>query len=150
MCALRRLVLGERLRRVDLPEARLLRNQLLRGLDAEPQREHRAEPRDLHRTEAWQCADPLLQVGAVGRLGPHALGVPAVFVGDDGAQLLHTARHRTGEAVDGRALAKDHLELGWIQRRDRRRVERADPLTELQRSGERGRHRHLLIEREPD
>ncbi len=75
---------------------------------------------------------------------------PLVLVGDDGAQLLHAARHRPGEAVDRRALAEDHLELVGIHRCDRRRVERADPLRELLRAEERRRHRHLLVECEAD
>ena len=52
--------------------------------------------------------------------------------------------------MDRRALAEGRLELLGIHRRDRCGVERADPLLELQRPGERRLDRHLLVDREPD
>jgi len=46
-----------------------------------------------------------------------------------------------------RLLAERRLE---IRRRERVRVERAHALLDLERPGERGLHRHLLVERESD
>ena len=55
-----------------------------------------------------------------------------------------------GEAMDGRGLAEGGLELvGW-QGCDALRVEMTESLLQLQRSRERGRHGHLLVEGEPD
>ena len=151
LCApLRGLVLGERLRRVDGAEARMVGYELLRRIDAEPKRENRPEPGDLHRAESGESADPLAQVCGVGCLRPHALGSAAVLVGDNRAQLLHAPSHRAGEAVDRRALSEGGLELGGIHRRDPLRIEPADALLQLLRPGERGRHGHLLVEREAD
>ena len=48
------------------------------------------------------------------------------------------------------ALAERLLEPGGVGRRDRRGVERPEPLPQLERAGERGLHRDLLVEREPD
>ena len=132
------------------PRHGMVGHELLRGLDAEPQRQHRAEPGDLHRAESRECSDPLSQVGGIARFGPHALGLPVVLVGDDGTQILHAPRHRAREAVDRGALAKCRLELGRVHRRDPFRVEPADAFLELERSCERGRNRHLLVEGEPD
>ena len=128
----------------------MIGHELLSGLDAEPQRKHRAEPGDLHRAESRECSDPPSQVSGVARFGPYALGLPVVLVGDDGTQLLYAPRHRAREAVDRRALAKCRLELGRVHRRDPFRVEPADAFLELLRSRERGRNRHLLVEGEPD
>src|SRR3954470_20761383 len=49
--ALLRLVVGERLGRIDVAERRVPWHEVLRGLDAEPLREHRSERLDLHLAE---------------------------------------------------------------------------------------------------
>ena len=55
-----------------------------------------------------------------------------------------------GEAVDRRLLAERLQEPVGIAPRDLGRVEAAQTLLQLQRAEERGRHRHLLVEDEPD
>ena len=92
----------------------------------------------------------LREVGRVGGLGPDALGIAAVLVHDDLAELLHPLRHRAREAMDRRTLAERVLERLRVHGCDRARVERPDPLLEAERPGERLLHRHLLIDREPD
>jgi hypothetical protein len=52
--------------------------------------------------------------------------------------------------VDGRPLAERGRELGGIHRRDPVGVEVPEPPLQLERAEERRRHRHLLVEREPD
>ena len=128
----------------------MVRDEPLRRLDAEPLREHRAERLDLHLAEAGELADPGGEVLRVGRLGPEPLRLPAVALLDEGGELLHALRHVPGEAVDRRLLAKGRLERGGVGLRDPAGVERPDPLLQLQRPGERGRHGHLLVEREAD
>src|SRR5919197_3747817 len=89
MRALLRLVLLERLRRIDVAERRMIRDEVLRGVDAEALREHRAERLDLHLAEARERRDAPSQVGSVACFGPDALGVPAVRLLDDRGELLH-------------------------------------------------------------
>ena len=81
---------------------------------------------------------------------PDPRWIPAVLGRDDRAELLDAPRHRAREAVDRRFLAERGLELGGIHRGDPAGVERADPLLQLERSGEGGLHGDLLVEREPD
>src|SRR5205823_3946248 len=81
---------------------------------------------------------------------PDALGVAAVLARDRGAELLHAARHRPGEAVERRPLCEDAFELARLHPCDRRRVERAEPAAELLRRGERALERDLLVEDEAD
>ena len=52
--------------------------------------------------------------------------------------------------MDGRPLAEGGFERGGVELGDRAGVERAEPLLDLERAGESGRHRHLLVEREAD
>ena len=52
--------------------------------------------------------------------------------------------------MDRRPLAEDLLEPVRIGSRDLGRVEPSEPLLQLERAGERGRNRHLLVEDEPD
>ena len=53
--------------------------------------------------------------------------------------------------MDSRTLPEEALELGRIRCDDLRRVElAAEALLQLERPQERRRHRHLLVEREPD
>jgi hypothetical protein len=128
----------------------VLGNELPGLVDAEAEREHGAEARDLHLAEARERADPPSEVGGVGGVRPDALRATAVLVLDRGAELLHAARHRPGEAVDRRLLAERPLERLGIHRRDSSRVEGADPLLQLERACERGRNGHLLVEGEAD
>ena len=150
MRPLRRLVLGEILGRVDLAEARVLGHELLRRLDAEVEGEDGAEPGDLHLPEAGKRADPLPEVGAVRGLRPDPLGLAAVLVHDDLAELLHSLRHRTREAVDGRRRPERSLQGRGVHLRDRPGVEGADPLSQLERAGERLLDRDLLVDGEAD
>ena len=87
---------------------------------------------------------------AVASVAPEALGVAVVLVGDERAQLLRPARHARREAVDRGPLAEDLLEPGRVGSAIARRIERAEPLLQLQRPGERRLHGHLLVEREAD
>ena len=59
-------------------------HELPRDVDIEPLCENRAEGLGLHLAEPGQRRDSAAEVGSVGRLGPHALGVPAVFLVDHG------------------------------------------------------------------
>ena len=105
--ALRRLVLGQRLGRVDVAEHRVVRDERLRHRVAVAPREHRRERLHLHLAEARQRLDPPLQVGGVRGVAPDAACVAAVLLGDDGAQLLHALGHVAREAMDRRLLAED-------------------------------------------
>ena len=58
--------------------------------------------------------------------------------------------HVVWEAVQRRPLLERVLELGRVNCRDLRRIERADPLAQLQRPGEGLLERHLLVEYEAD
>jgi hypothetical protein len=58
---------------------------------------------------------------------------------------VHALGHVGGEAVDGRALAEDGLEVG---RRQRGGVERAEPLLYRERAGEGLLDGDLLVEHE--
>ena len=116
----------------------------------EAAREHRGERLHLHLAEARQRLDPPLQVGRVGGVAPDAARVAAVVLGDDRAELLHALRHVAREAVDRRLLAEDLQEPVRVGARDLAGVEAAQPLLQLQRAEERRRHRHLLVEHEPD
>src|SRR5581483_3994416 len=108
--ALLRLVLGARLRRVDVAERRVRRHELPCDGDAEPLRQHRAERLDLHLAEARQGGDAPAQVGAVGCLRPDTGGVAAVLGDDVRAQLLNALGHGAREAVDRGALAERRFE----------------------------------------
>ena len=120
------------------------------ALDSEVERQHGAEAGDLHLPEAGERTDSLPEVGRVGRLRPDPLGIAVVVVRDDLTQLLHSLRHRAREPVDRRRLAERRLERLGIHRRDRARVERADPLLQLERPGERLLDGDLLVDRKPD
>ena len=101
---------------------------LLRGFDAEPQRQHRAEPGDLHRAEAGERSDPLLADPRhhVASFLHCASAFPVVLVGDDGyTDPCTLPRHRARKAVD-RGTAECRLELGRVHRHDPFRIERAD------------------------
>jgi len=66
---------------------------------------------------------------------------------DDRRQLADARRHGAREAVDGRL----HRErLGQVELGEPLRVERADPVLQNLRAGERLLHRHLLVDREAD
>ena len=125
-------------------------DEILRGLDAEAFREHGTEGRHLHVPETGQRADAPAQVVAVSGIRPHSLCVPVVLVVDHGRELLNPLGHRAGEAVNRRLLPKRLLELAGIGGRDLARIERAEALLQLQRPGEGGLNRHLLVEGEPD
>ena len=73
-----------------------------------------------------------------------------VLVHDDLTELLHPFRHRAREAVDRGRPAERFLELRRIHCGDRPRVQRADPLLQLERSRERLLDGDLLVDREPD
>ena len=87
---------------------------------------------------------------AVGRFTPDPRSVAAVALVDHGAELLRPARHRPGEAVKGRLLREDPLELTGIHVCDRAGVERAQAPFELTGPGERLLDGHLLVETEAD
>ena len=78
-------------RESDVAERRVRGTRPLRGLDAEPLGQHRAERLDLHLAEARQRREVRAQRGGVGRVGPDALGVAVVA--------------RRGRARRGRARA---------------------------------------------
>ena len=128
----------------------MVRDELLRGRDAEPLRQHRAEGGHLHPPEAGERLDAAAELRAVRGLPPEPAGIAAVVVDDDGRKLLDTSCHRPREAVDSRFLAEGALQLARVCRCELLRVERAESLLYLQRSGERRLHRHLLVEREAD
>ena len=93
MGALRGLVLEQRLGEVDPSEARVLGDELPRGLDAELEREHRPEAGDLHRAESR--GEPVRRRrSSASAASVHALGMATVLVGDERAQLLDALRHR--------------------------------------------------------
>ncbi len=148
--ALRGLVLGESLGRVDVAEHRMIRDERLRQVERRTACEHRGERLHLHLAEAGESLDPPLQIVAVGCVAPDPRGVAAVLLGDDCRQFLHALRHVAREAVDRRLLAEDGVEPVGVERRDLGRVEPAQPLLQLERAEERRRHRHLLVEREAD
>ena len=72
---------------------------------------------------------------------------PSYSRGDVGDEVVHAPGHRAGEAVDGRALAEDRLE---VDRRERRGVERPDALLQHERADERLLDGDLLVEGEAD
>src|SRR5512133_3309303 len=65
--ALLRLVVLERLRRVDVPERRMARHEVLCDRDVEALREHRAHCCHLHLAEARQGGEATPEIGAVRR-----------------------------------------------------------------------------------
>jgi hypothetical protein len=76
--------------------------------------------------------------------------VAAVVLVHDGAEVTDTPGHVGRETVDGRPLAEHRLEPLRVGVGDRPRLERPEPLFQLERAGEGGLHRHLLVERESD
>ena len=111
--ALGRLVVGERLRGVDVAEALVQRRELLpaRGPDAEALRDHADDRARLHLADPGKREQALLEIGAVARARPHGGGVAAVLARDRGAELLRAPGHVGREAVQRRLLAEDLLEL---------------------------------------
>src|SRR5919201_2826069 len=96
----------ERLGRVDVAERRVVRNELLRGLNAEALREHRAERGHLHPPEAGERRDPPAQLVSAAGLGPDPRRVAAVVLRDDDGEIVDALGHRAREAVHGRLLAE--------------------------------------------
>src|SRR5205085_6447199 len=115
--------------------------------DAEALREHRAEGLYLHLAEAGQRRDALAEIGAVGGFRPEAGRVAAVFLRDGRRELADAPSHVAGEAVDGRLLAEDRLEIGL---RNGGGLERAEPLLQPERAEEGLLDGDLLVERESD
>jgi Phosphotransferase enzyme family len=128
----------------------MVRNEVLCDGDVEALREHRAQRCHLHLAEARQGGEATPEIGAVRCFRPDALRAPAVLVHDDRCELLHALRHVPGEAVHGRLLAEDTIDLARIGAGDRVRVEGAQPLLDLQRPREGRLDGHLLVERESD
>src|SRR5947209_18636353 len=102
-----RLILLERLRRIDIPKRGMTRRNLLSRFDPETLRQHRGERPELHVAEPGQRGDPTSQIGAVRCLSPDALGVPAVLLLDHGRQVLHALRHRAWETMNRGPLPED-------------------------------------------
>src|SRR5207249_7344884 len=113
-----RLILLERLRRIDIPERGMARSNLLSRFDPETLREYGGERPELHVTEPGQRGDATSQIGAVGRLRPESLGVPAVLLLHHGRQVLHALRHRAWEAMNRGLFPEDPLQFAWIGVRD--------------------------------
>src|SRR5438045_5128801 len=99
--------------------------------DPEALREDRAHALDLHLAEAGERLEAALQLVRALGLVPEPAGVAAVLVDHVLRELLDALRHRAGKAVDCRLLAKERLE---IRARHLLRVERAEPLLDLQRA----------------
>ena len=83
-------------------------------------------------------------------VGPDAGRVAVVVLRDRRAERLDALRHAAGEAVDGRAFAKERRRArpGPSPRSGRRRGGRAAAAASAGREGR--RHGHLLVEREAD
>jgi hypothetical protein len=145
--ALARLVLGQRLRGVDVAERRVLGDERLGHRDAVALGQHGGQRLDLHLAEAGQRLEVRAQLLGRTGLGPHARRVPAMDVGHVRGQRAHARGHRAREAMDRGALAEQRLEVHAGQRGG---VERARALLEHERSRERLLHGHLLVEREAD
>ena len=128
----------------------MIGDERVRDLEPEALVEHRRKGLHLHLAEAGQPLQPSPEVIGVHRFRPHLRRVAAVLADDRPGELLHAGRHCTGKSVDGRLLAEYILQPLRIDACDLRRVEATEPLLDLERSGERGRHRHLLVEREAD
>jgi hypothetical protein len=112
----------------------VVRDEVLSGLDAEPLREHRSECLDLHLSEAGERCDAFPEVGAIRRLGPEAGRVAVIFLLDQPRQLVGAVRHRAREPMDCRLLAERLDHDGRVGGRDLARVERAEPLLQLERA----------------
>src|SRR5438876_2455796 len=84
------LVLGECLGRIDVAERRMLGHDLVHSLElkVEALREHPQHRAYLHFAEAWKGREPRLQILAVARLRPHALGVAVVLIRDHAREIL--------------------------------------------------------------
>ena len=125
--ALRSLVSLQRFRRVDLAETGVGRDKRLRELHPELLGQHGAERGHLHLPEAGKRADPLLEVGRVGRLVRDAGGVSVVVLDHDRRELADALGHRAGEAVDCRNRPEGRLQ---VEIRQLARVECPDALLE--------------------
>ena len=122
-----------------------------RQLEAEPLGQDGHDRGRLHVTHPGQGQEATLQVGAVAGLRPDAAGVAAVVTHDRGAQGLHAAGHRAGEAVQSRPLLEDGRQALRLGRGDRGRVQpAAHAALQLERAAERLLHRDLLVEHEAD
>ena len=142
---LRLLVIGQRLRRIDVAQGRMRRHQLASGLDVEALGEDRAERLDLHLAEAGQAGEVRPQLVRAARPGPDARRVAVVAVADPHREVVDALGHRARKPVDRRLGAEHGLEIG---RGERVGVERAEALAQLERPGERLLHRDLLVEGE--
>ena len=92
-----------------------------------------------------------MEVRAVAGLAPDPRRVAVVLL--DEVRAAHSRRplrHVAGEPVEGGPLAEGRVERLGVHRRDPLRVEAADPLAQLERSGERLLERDLLVEDEAD
>ena len=119
-------------------------------VDAEALGQDRAECLDLHLAETGELSDPGAKVLGVRSLRPYGGRISAISLVDEGAEVLDPPSHRTREAMDRRLLPEDLLEPGGIHPCDLGGIEAPEPLLQLERSEERRRHCHLLIESEPD
>ena len=77
----RRLVIGERLRGVDVAEAGVTRGEGFGLVDSEASRKYGRDAGDLHLAEAGERFEAAAQVGRVRGFAPDAGGIAAVFVG---------------------------------------------------------------------
>ena len=150
--SLPRLVAGQGLGRIHVAECRMLRDNALQLRQSHPETlcQHGGDRARLHLADRGEREQPGQQVRAIPGLGPYSRRVRAIPRGDRRAQGLDPVCHRPREAVQGRALAEDALQLARIHARDARRIQMADPTTQLGWAGECLLDSHLLIETEAD
>ena len=89
----------------------------------------------------------LREVGGVGRLAPEPRRVAAVLLLDERARSCTRLAIEPGKRCTAGVSRKAASTSAGSRSRD---LERSEPLLDLERPGERGLHRHLLVEREPD
>ena len=135
----------EPLRGVDVAERGVVGDEPLACGHVEPLGEHRAERLDLHLAEAGQGGDPRRRSSASAASVQSRSGFPSYSLSTRRA----SSRTRSAIAPGKRWIAGFSRKASPPGPSPRSfRVERADALLELERAGEGGLHRHLLVERE--
>jgi hypothetical protein len=128
----------------------MVRDETLRGLDPEALGEDGAERLHLHLAESGKLLDPAAEVVRVGGVTPDCGGVPTVPLDHERAELLDATSHVARKSVNRGSLPEDRVEQCRVGRGDLARVERPEPLLQLERPRERRLYGHLLVEREAD